>query len=235
MLIATILWEAGKWSLGIKTPSPKCITKKPHPVYLLPRSNGMDIFENYKNTIRTIAPLTEQDCALFQPFLKIKSIPKDGNFVLTGQVSREIGFVHKGLFRYYYLQEGREINTHFVFENNFIVSYNSFITQQPSSYFIQALEPAEIVTFTFNDLQHAYHASHRWERFGRIVAENAFMLATQRSESFLFMDGEQRYLHLLKTRPEIFDRLPLYHIASYLGMERESLSRLRKKIYRKLK
>lgn len=53
---------------------------------------------------------------------------------------------------------------------------------------------------------------------------------TQRVESFLFLDGEQRYLDLLKNQPQIFDRIQLYHIASYLGLERESLSRLRKKV-----
>jgi hypothetical protein len=62
------------------------------------------------------------------------------------------------------------------------------------------------------------------------MAEQSFTYTTQRVESFMFLDGEQRYLQLVKNEPEIFNRVPLYHIASYIGLERESLSRLRKKI-----
>ena len=81
-----------------------------------------------------------------------------------------------------------------------------------------------------NTLEKAYHLSKNWERFGRIMAEKSCQLTTERMESFLFLNGEQRYLQLLATKPHIFEQIPLYHIASYLGLERESLSRLRKKI-----
>ena len=76
----------------------------------------------------------------------------------------------------------------------------------------------------------AYKSSQNWERFGRMMAEESFKMVTRRVESFMFMTGEQRYLQLLENQPEIFQKLPLYHIASYLGLERESLSRIRKKM-----
>jgi CRP/FNR family transcriptional regulator len=79
-------------------------------------------------------------------------------------------------------------------------------------------------------LQQAYSESHNWERFGRIISEACYLDAMRRSESFLFQNGEQRYLDLIKNNPQIFSRIPLYHIASYMGLERESLSRLRKKV-----
>ncbi len=65
------------------------------------------------------------------------------------------------------------------------------------------------------------------------MAEFSYKITTQRVESFLFMNGKERYLNLLETEPHLVDRVPLYHIASYLGIERESLSRLRKKIVSK--
>jgi CRP/FNR family transcriptional regulator, anaerobic regulatory protein len=190
----------------------------------------MDIFDHYKTELRKIAPLTEEDCTLFQPYLTVKKIKKNDFFVQEGQVSDEVGFISTGLFRMYYLQDGKEINTYFFFENNFVVSYQSFLTRQPSRYAIQALEDSEIIYFNYTAMNKAYAISHNWERFGRTVAEYSYINATQRTESFLFLNGEQRYLELLSTRPEIFERIPLYHIASYLGIERESLSRLRKKI-----
>jgi CRP-like cAMP-binding protein len=141
-----------------------------------------------------------------------------------------MGFVNSGLFRMYYLSHGKEINTNFFFENNFLVDHDSFINQKPSRYFIQALEDSEIIAIDYQLLQKAYTSSKNWERFGRLTSELHIKMLAERVESFLFMEGKDRYLQLVKTHPCIFERVPLYHIASYLGMERESLSRIRRKI-----
>lgn len=193
----------------------------------------MSDFKLFKDWLTQISFLTEEDCRLFAPFLSTKQIAAREYFLTEGKTCREIGFINKGAFRTYYLSETKEINTRFVFENQFVVDYDSFVQEKPSKYFIQALEDSEIVTFNLAALQKAYQLSKNWERFGRIMAEQSFKITTQRVESFLFLDGEQRYLELLNSEPQIFSRIPLYHIASYLGLERESLSRLRKKIARK--
>jgi CRP/FNR family transcriptional regulator, anaerobic regulatory protein len=190
----------------------------------------MSNFQQFKTYLKNISFLTEQDCALFEPLLKIKKIKAKDSFLEADKTCKEIGFINAGGFRMYYISEGKEINTHFCFENEFVVDYDSFLEQKPSRYFIQALEDTEIVTFNLAALQNAYNQSQNWERFGRMIAEYSYKLTTMRVESFLFLNGEQRYLQLLKTSPQIFERVPLYHIASYLGLERESLSRLRKKI-----
>jgi CRP/FNR family transcriptional regulator, anaerobic regulatory protein len=130
----------------------------------------------------------------------------------------------------YYLSDGKEINTHFSFENEFVVNYHSFIEQTKSRYYIQALEDSEIVVFNLQTLLNAYNKSHNWERFGRMMAEYSYKVTTKRVESFMFMDAEQRYLQMTNETPHFINRIPLYHLASYLGIERESLSRLRKKI-----
>ena len=190
----------------------------------------MDEFKIFINWLTNVSFLTEKDCSLFEPFLKTKQLKAKDHFLSEGKVCQEIGFINKGCFRTYYLSDGKEINTHFAFENEFVTDYDSFLQEKPSKYFIQALENAEIVTFNLPALQNAYNQSQNWERFGRMIAEQSYKLTTQRVESFLFLDGEQRYLDLLKNQPQIFDRIQLYHIASYLGLERESLSRLRKKV-----
>ncbi|WP_367916253.1 Crp/Fnr family transcriptional regulator [Leadbetterella sp. DM7] len=190
----------------------------------------MSNFKIFKDYLKNVSFLTEKDCSLFEPYLKTKNCKAKDYFLGEGKICQEIGFVNKGCFRTYYLADGKEINTHFTFENEFVTDYDSFLQQKPSKYFIQALEDTEIVTFNLSALQNAYNQSHNWERFGRIISEQSYKLTTQRVESFLFLDGEQRYLDLLKNQSHIFDRIPLYHIASYLGLERESLSRLRKKI-----
>lgn len=190
----------------------------------------MDDFKIFKNWLKNVSFLTEEDCSLFEPYLKTKNYLAKDYFLNENKICQEIGFINKGCFRTYYLADGKEINTHFVFENEFVTDYDSFLQSKPSRYFIQALEDAEIVTFHLPALQNAYNLSQNWERFGRMIAEQSYKLTTQRVESFLFLDGEQRYLDLLEKQPQILDRIPLYHIASFLGLERESLSRLRKKV-----
>jgi CRP/FNR family transcriptional regulator, anaerobic regulatory protein len=190
----------------------------------------MSNFQQFKNWLQQVSFLQEEDCKMFEPFLKNKTVAVKEILLSEGQVCREMGFVNKGAFRTYYLSEGKEINTHFCFENEFVVDYDSFMQHKPSRYFIQAVEDAEITTFQLQHLQEAYNKSKNWERFGRIMAEYSYQITTQRVESFLFMNGEERYLQLLEKQPQLLERVPLYHIASYLGLERESLSRLRKKI-----
>ncbi len=193
----------------------------------------MGNFQIFKDWLTLVSFLTEQDCTLFEPHLKVKSYKAKEHFLNEGHTCQEIGFINQGSFRTYYLVDGKEINTHFAFENEFVTDYDSFLQQKPSRYFIQALEDAEIVTFNLPALQNAYNQSQNWERFGRMIAEQSYKLTTQRVESFLFMSGEERYLDLVENSPHLLDRIPLYHIASYLGLERESLSRLRKKIANK--
>ncbi len=184
----------------------------------------------FKSWLKHVSFLTEEDCNLFEPFLQTRQLTKKDIVLREGQVCKELGFINKGAFRMYYLSEGKEINTHFSFENKFVVNYDSFLQETPSRYFIQALDDAEIVTFNLPTLQSAYNRSQNWERFGRIMAEYSYKLTTKRVEGFMFMDAEQRYLQMMKETPHFLERVPLYHLASYLGIERESLSRLRKKI-----
>ncbi len=190
----------------------------------------MDPLLEFKVWLSQVPFLTEEDCALFAPFLRVKSIQAKDHFLTEGAICREIGFVCQGCFRTYYLADDKEINTQFVFEHDFVTDYDSFLQEKPGRYFIQAVEDATVVTFDPTALRDAYQRSHNWERFGRMIAENSYKQTMLRVESFLFLNGEQRYLDLLANQPQLFDRIPLYHIASYLGLERESLSRLRKKI-----
>lgn len=181
--------------------------------------------------MREIYPLSDSDCEMFRDAFRVKTFQKNEIWTAPDQFCKEIGFLSKGIFRMYYLHDGKEINTHFFFEGEFVTDYQSFLSKGSSRCYISALENSEIVMFSYNDLQKAYDHSHTWERFGRVVSENCYLEAMRRSESFLFQNGEQRYIDLLKKSPHIFERIPLYHIASYLGLERESLSRLRRKIF----
>ena len=186
--------------------------------------------EHFKAQIRKVTDFSEEECDLFIPSLKQKSLKKGEYLLKEGQHINEIAFIEKGVLRIFYLSEGKEINNHFFLENDYAVSYMDFLKNTPSRYYIQALEDCTLITFHSDTLQLAYHKSKNWERFGRLIAEQVLSMVTTRFESFLFLSAKERYLNMLKDYPEYIQRIPLYHLASYLGIERESLSRIRKEI-----
>lgn len=171
---------------------------------------------------------------MFIPYLKKKVLKKGDYFLREGQRVNEIAFVEKGVLRFFYLSDGKEINNHFFLENDYAVSYLDFLKGTRSRYYIQALEACELYTFNSSGLQAAYDQSKNWERFGRIIAESAYATSTNRFESFLFLSAKERYLQMQKDHPQFLQRIPLYHLASYLGIERESLSRIRKELLSEL-
>lgn len=174
--------------------------------------------------------LTETDIGFFEPWLIERTVARDELLLESGRFCREMSFVVSGLFRMYCISEGKEINVHFFAENEFMAEFGSLLCRTGSRYSIQALEPSLLVSFSQEALLRAYDSSKNWERLGRIMAEQFAGTLSDRLEQFLFMDGMERYRHLMREQPSIFNRVPLYHLASYLGMERESLSRIRKRL-----
>ncbi len=176
--------------------------------------------------------MPEEECdAFFASEKEFRHLKAKEYFLKEGDICREIAFVNKGVLRMYYLSpEGKEINTMFFFEHDFMTAYQSLLLQQPGRYFIRALTDCEVITVAYPTLQHAYEHSHLWNKFGRLIAERSYIISEKRTESLLFYSAEERYLNLVRTYPRVFEQVPLYHIASYLGIERESLSRLRKRL-----
>ncbi len=188
-------------------------------------------FENLQRHITDRVSFSEEEVLFFLPYLKLLQIKKGEYFLQEGQRMQQVGFVVKGALQFFYLSEGKEINVHFFLEGDFAISYLDFRKGRPSKYYIRALEDCELVAFTAEALEEAYAKFKNWERFGRLIVEEAYELSMQRFESFLFLSAEERYLQMLEENPLFLQRIPLYHLASYLGIERESLSRIRKKLH----
>jgi CRP-like cAMP-binding protein len=127
-----------------------------------------------------------------------------------------------------------ERNFFFFSENQFVVSFRSLITRYPCYYYIEAMEDSEIICISYEHLMGLYQSHTNWGTFGRLLAELFFNYSQGRTEEFLFNSPEERYLKLLKDSPNIVERIPAYHIASYLGITNPSLSRIRKRIQAKI-
>lgn len=182
--------------------------------------------------LRKFNALTEQDIALGQPFWKPRRIKKGDFFNMQRMVCNDLGLVVKGIFRIYYRdpETDRDKNLFFFSENQFVVSFRSFISRNPCWYFIEAMEDSEIVFISYKDLNGLYETNANWGKFGRLLAELFFAYAQTRAEEFMFFSNEERYLRLLEEHPNIVERIPAYHISSYLGITNPSLSRIRKRV-----
>jgi CRP-like cAMP-binding protein len=185
-----------------------------------------------KTAFNSISHIPEEDWEKFEPYLKTREIKKNQYYLREGEIEQQISYIVSGSFRWYYINDkGQEVNYHFFFDGSFLVDYLSLITQQPSRMYLQAMEDSVIILLPKrNKILDFYAESHSWERFGRIVAESVYAETANRAHDFLFRTAEERYRILLRQRPNIFQRVSLSHISSYLGMQGPSLSRIRKRI-----
>jgi CRP/FNR family transcriptional regulator, anaerobic regulatory protein len=146
-------------------------------------------------------------------------------------VQKEIGFVFSGLLRTFYIDNsGDQISVNFLGENRYVTHYPAFITQTPSRYYFQCLEPSIVVNLPYKHIQDCYNRFPLLDRYGRLVAEEALKVLHRRIESFLFDNAETRYLNFIEENPDLFNRVSLSYLSSYLGIERQSLTRIRKKL-----
>lgn len=185
-----------------------------------------------KFALNQFADLTADDFELSTTFWQQKEYKKGEYYNQHKSVCKYLGFITTGAFRSYVIDKktDEEKNIFLYSKNQFVVPFKIFINQTPCDYQTQALTDASILYINIDDLLSLYKQSHKWERFGRLMAQEAFNLTIERMESFVFKTPEERYLDLLKNHPDIFNNIPLYHISSYLGIQGPSLSRIRKRI-----
>lgn len=182
--------------------------------------------------LRAFADLSDDDLRLADPYWSVRTIAKQEFFNFSNSVCRYVGFVLTGLFRVYYLdpRTEQELNLYFIGENTFLTSLKSLLTHTACPYSIEALEDAELLVIPNEQLQRLYAHSHGWERFGRLLAEQYFLINQTKAEDMLTKTAEERYLDLITRVPDLTNRVSLGHIASYLGIKGPSLSRIRAQV-----
>ncbi len=187
--------------------------------------------ESFKKYLQQFPHYTEDAYEIAIPFLKEVNVKSGELFLEQGKVCKKIGFIASGLFRVFYLNDGKEITTCFCKENTFTGSYQSFITQQPSDLTIQAIEDSNLFVFSYDDLQQLYKKHSFWQQVGRLVAENEYITNECYTRFLNDLSAKERYLQILNTDKNILQRVPLIYLASYLQITPETLSRIRKQIF----
>lgn len=186
--------------------------------------------QRLREVFSQINPLSEAEWAKFEPFLETITFRRSDFLVREGQVEKHIFFICEGMVRVYLVNADKEISLDFGFENSFITSYASFLQQLPSTVSIEALSETRVLRFSRDKLYRFYEASHQAERIGRLIAEYQYIRKNSREISLLKYTATQRYLQLLEQQPRLVQEIPVKYLASYLGVEPESLSRIRKSL-----
>jgi len=181
--------------------------------------------------LNKIVPIPPEEWEYFESLTNLQSISKNGHFIRVGEVNDSIGFCMSGLFRLYYMTpEGAEFNKSFCGKHDFVTSYSALLQKESSHLSIQALVDSELVVFRFRDFQDLYDRHVCWERLGRILAEKLFLHKETRERELLMLSAEQRYRLFMQRYGKMSEQIPLYHIASYLGITPVALSRIRQKL-----
>ena len=189
-----------------------------------------DDFQPLKAAIRKIVSPDDEELAAFTNAFSVRKIKKKDVLLSEGMICRYIWFINRGLVRDYFHRDGLEVTAGFFKEGEFVTNYASFISQKPSKCYIDALEDGELFGISYDSLQNLYSTSKTWERAGRLIAEQIFLVSEQKKDGLLSNSPDLQYLSMVQEQPDIVQRVPQYYIASWLGVSPEHLSRIRKKI-----
>ena len=182
-----------------------------------------------KQYIHSLTEFSRESWELLLPALTEKEFKKGELLLEEGKVCKSLFYINEGYCRSYYIKEGVEKNTAFYFEDEIVTNIQSFGSGEASTYAIIACEPVNAIVFDKNKLMEASRKNHEIEALGR----NCIRLFSTRQQEFASIfqlyNPEERLLFIEKNHPEILQRVSLTQLASFLGVARETLSRIRKR------
>ena len=188
----------------------------------------MEAFINY---ILQFGNLNKQQTDFIMSKAKTVELHKDDYFSEAGKIPRYVGFMLEGVVRFcYYNNKGQEITHHFIDENNFVSDQQKFEAQVVASEYIQAVTDCKLLVFSKKDWNDIGNTIVGWDAITTLILKNCLLKTIERRSPLVSEDATTRYLSFIEHFPNLVNRIPLSHIASYLGITQQSLSRIRKNI-----
>ncbi len=185
------------------------------------------------NIFRQFTDFDDGELRIIMPYFETKKFKKKSILLDIGEVSNEVFYLVKGCIRLYCEKNGEDLSTYFFTENMFAGSYDSFLSRKPSKVAIETLEECEVLILTHEAQEKLYKVFPKMNEFIRKALEHRFVLLHDLFISYLINSPEERYLMLQRDRPELLQRIPQHQIASFLGITRVSLSRIRNRLAKK--
>lgn len=192
------------------------------------------MFENLLKSIKSKVSFTDEDINTLKPFFIPKKLRKRQYLLNAGDVCQYITFVEKGLLRSFTVDDkGNEHVVQFAIEGWWISDMGSFTSGKEAMYNIEALEDCELLNLTRQSMEELLIKLPVMERFFRMLMQNNIVALQRRVIAYMSLSAEEKYLKLLEVAPDIMTRASQQHIASYLSITPETLSRIRKKVSRR--
>jgi CRP-like cAMP-binding protein len=187
--------------------------------------------ERLKNYIEKYISLSDKEAEQFCGLFEKQTVRKKEFLLRIDEVCKFEGFVLKGLFRVYHIdQHGAEQILYFAIEDWWITDIDSFTNQRPSQLFIEALEDSEVLLISNENKTFAYENIPAIEKLFRIMTQKTHAALQRRMINSMSKTAAERYLDFIKDYPAIYQRLTNLQIAAYLGISHEFLSKIRKKM-----
>jgi CRP-like cAMP-binding protein len=183
--------------------------------------------EKFFEYVSQLCRLSEESKEMLAGVLKPIQVKKGFELLRPGSICHNLYFIEEGLTRTWYLKDGKDVTDWISTESSFAVSLISFITRQPDRRGIEALESSKLWNITHSHLENLYRMSHEIERLGRLLVSHGIVQVQQRFDDLHFFTASERYEKLFQEHPSLLNRVPIGMIASYLGISRETLSRIR--------
>jgi len=182
---------------------------------------------------RQFTDFNDSELEIIMPYFEAKKFKKKTQLLDIGKVSNEVYYLIKGCIRLYCEKDEEELSTYFFTENMFAGSYDSFLSRKRSKVAIETLEECDVLVLTHEAQEELYEVFPKMNEFIRKAIEARFVLLHDLFISYLLNSPQERYLTLLKERPELLQRIPQHQIASFLGITPVSLSRIRNRVAKK--
>ena len=176
------------------------------------------------------SPLSPEVREQFARRARLRSVQKGEQLVHEGQHAHQLYFIVEGSIRVYYLKDGRDTTDWMAFEHDFVSSIVSFFEMVPSPHYMEAMEDGLLLEISRADIFQLMEEYRELECLSNVVLTKTVLQLQHRVVSIQFETAQQRYKNLLEVRPDITQRVPLTHIASYLGITLETLSRVRSQL-----
>ena len=176
-----------------------------------------------------IVPLDPVEVELIKSNFRPFSLSKGDYFLKSGEVNKYVGFLEKGLVRYFVYKNEEESTFEFTKEGEFIADYQSFNRKKPSVQNIQAIEDCELLVITYDGLQSIFNSTPNGNLIGRLILEHRFDVMVSQLLAVYMQSHEERYKSFMEHYADLAQRIPQYMIASYVGVQPPSLSRIRRR------
>jgi CRP-like cAMP-binding protein len=186
-------------------------------------------YSKLTDIISSYIDIYQQDIDLIKSFFKYGSVTKGTSLIECGALADKAFFILSGYLKYFKINElGEEIVIHLYAPDNFAASLNGFFMGKKSEETLQAITDCKFLSISKNDLEKLYLTNCKWQTFGRKLMESFLIEKEERIIDHLSLTAHDKYLKLIKNQPYILQNVPVKYIASFLGIQPESLSRIRK-------